>query len=603
MGPPADLDHLLGGMTDWCDVQTVIRTTFQALYDVVHAQSDTVREVERRIGDVQKESEAGLSQKASANEVRAAMALVADLKSMSEHLSHQLEEESQTTLDANRAVTEETQSLRASLAEVRSAFDRQRVEVQQWRTGLEAGLNRLASETSACTRTLQQELSVTVQERGNTIQIEVEALGTSLDEQRQACEQGLRQCDARLNSLEGRLRAAEDGVQDKFRGALESLEERTQDLATMLEQEVNQFKSSQEALSLSTQQATDDMSAVLAEKATPQQLREIVREAWSKEESHITRMTRLCESKVSASEFATLTALAEGKASLADVETAAQRHAQKRLAALLTEQNIIGRGEAADIAQAAVSDARSQMRHWERKAEELTKKHQRVAAATDDLRAELRSLTATKLDRSEAESLVAGALADWVHAAQRGADAVQAAVDFGRTAGEVSNLYQNMTPDLASSALWCTGSPGRPGITGSRPVTEDRPRPTPPSPSSVPLGGACSPYLGYGSFPGQEPIATAWLPPPPCSLNASTSFLGVNHPGVTTGMRDPDSIDYGQQQWAQVRQSQAQSPNRTPQMRRSNSQTGPRIMNPAAAARSHARTRRPSGEHRTRTKG
>merc|ERR1712066_314598 len=39
----------------------------------------------------------------------------------------------------------------------------------------------------------------------------------------------------------------------------------------------------------------------------------------------------------------------------------------------------------------------------------------------------------TKLERAEAEALVAGALADWVRAAQRGADAVHQAMNRARS--------------------------------------------------------------------------------------------------------------------------------------------------------------------------
>eukprot|EP00439_Symbiodinium_sp_Y106_P082093 s33_g21.t1 len=69
---------------------------------------------------------------------------------------------------------------------------------------------------------------------------------------------------------------------------------------------------------------------------------------------------------------------------------------------------------------------------------ELSRRHQRNATTADELRSELKALSATKLARPEAEALVAGALADWVRAAQAGADAVQNAVAKGRALCEVS---------------------------------------------------------------------------------------------------------------------------------------------------------------------
>eukprot|EP00438_Fugacium_kawagutii_P004843 Skav221064 [mRNA] locus=scaffold3118:207116:209362:- [translate_table: standard] len=55
MDPPQQLEQLLGNLHDWRDVQGVIKTVFQALCDVAHAQSHAVRELERRTGEMQEE--------------------------------------------------------------------------------------------------------------------------------------------------------------------------------------------------------------------------------------------------------------------------------------------------------------------------------------------------------------------------------------------------------------------------------------------------------------------------------------------------------------------------------------------------------------------
>ncbi|CAE8724321.1 unnamed protein product, partial [Polarella glacialis] len=70
--------------------------------------------------------------------------------------------------------------------------------------------------------------------------------------------------------------------------------------------------------------ATAGIGAAVEDKATVAQLKEIVREAWTREEGHLARLQKLCESKVSAGDFASLAAVAEGKASLADVDAAVQ---------------------------------------------------------------------------------------------------------------------------------------------------------------------------------------------------------------------------------------------------------------------------------------
>eukprot|EP00913_Durusdinium_trenchii_P004610 g4279.t1 len=72
---------------------------------------------------------------------------------------------------------------------------------------------------------------------------------------------------------------------------------------------------------------------------------EIVREAWSKEEGHLGRLQKLCDSKVSVADFASLAAVAEGKASLADVDASVQRQVQRRLQCLISDQRLVSHAE------------------------------------------------------------------------------------------------------------------------------------------------------------------------------------------------------------------------------------------------------------------
>lgn len=528
MDPPVDLEHLLGGMHDWRDVQAVIRTTFQALYDVAHAQSRTVREVERRLGEVQQELEAGLGHKASANELRTAVALVAEIRGSVELVSSRVEEEAQCTQDAQRSAAEEAQALRAGLGELRAALERHRTEVQQWRAGIEAGLGRMAMECAASARSVQADclaalhqeverwdglldarsialsgeagrLEGLLEDRAAALEAMLEKRASSLDSRLEMSRQVLQEemlrlgtaFEGRVEGLEAGLREHRDvleqrcdefvavlddrtqGLDERLRSSIEHCSSRIEDLGgslvsadarseslsaeidARLQELATMVEASQDAatrVAHSLEEASARLFSAVAEKASPEQLRDIVREAWSREESQIARLQRLCESKVSSSEFAALASLAEGKASMADVEAVALRHAQKRLAALVSEQQLVARAEVQSLTDAALVDLRMQLRGGERKAEELLRRQQRATAATDELRAELRALVASKLDRDEAEAVVAGALTDWVRAAQRGADSVQAALDAaGRPGGGDGHSSWSLGPVLAGS--------------------------------------------------------------------------------------------------------------------------------------------------------
>eukprot|EP00913_Durusdinium_trenchii_P032224 g30172.t1 len=126
MDPPQQLEQLLGGLHDWRDVQGVIKTVFQALCDVAHAQSHAVRELERRTAEMQEELMESLHRKADVSELRDARA--------------QAEEEADSALEGQRRSSAEVQALRAGLGELHAAMEKQRAEVQQWRSGFEVGL-------------------------------------------------------------------------------------------------------------------------------------------------------------------------------------------------------------------------------------------------------------------------------------------------------------------------------------------------------------------------------------------------------------------------------------------------------------------------------
>lgn len=376
--PVADLDQLLGGLHEWRDVQTVIRTIFQALCDVAHAQSHAVREVEKKTGDIQEELTQSLNRKADVSDLRAAAAAAGEAKAATDYLAQRVDEEAQSALEAQHAASEEVQALRSGLLELRAALEKQRASVEQWRAGVEAGLSRIVSECSNDVHAVQE-----------------------------------------------------------FQKA--ALEQQAKDLAHKLDQ------------------TCEGLRATIEERATPAQLKEIVREAWTREEGHLARLQRLCESKVSVADFASLAALAEGKASLADVDAAVQRQVQKRLHSFVTDHDLVNRTDVSGIAEAAVVGAKERLRECERRMEELLRKQQRSTAIAEELRTEIKGIASSKLERVEAEAMVAGALADWVRAAQRGADAVQAAVVRGR-AWESGSSPDVGVSDMSFGTSFCNDS-------------------------------------------------------------------------------------------------------------------------------------------------
>lgn len=416
--PQPNPERLLGGAHEWRDVQAVVRTTFQALYDVSHAQSQAVREVERRLVEVHEDVTTAFSRKADASAIRAAEDVATGARDAAELTARRVEEEAECFQEARRLAAEETHELRASFGELRTAVERQRADVQHWRAGLEAGLTRLAAECASAARNAAQ------------------------------------------------------AVQAEFRAAL--------------------------------QQEAEELRAAIQEKATPAQLQEIVREAWRKEEGHLDRLQRVCDSKVNTGDLAALAALADGKASMADVNSVVQRQVRSRLSALIAERQLMGAEDVAALVHSGVgAGSQDRLRECDRRLDELTRRQQRAATAVDELRAELRACSGGKLDRAEAEALMASALADWVRAAQRGADAAHAAAR--RCFGGAEEGSSGGALDAMSSVLGAVCSPPwRPPDDGS-PWSAPRPPPVPvatpsvpqhryvASPSALPTGAAFSP--------------------------------------------------------------------------------------------------------------
>ncbi|CAK0853993.1 unnamed protein product, partial [Prorocentrum cordatum] len=118
-----ELDHVLGGLHDLHDDRSVMRTTFQALYDVAHAQSHAVREVERKLEEVHDALVAALNKKADAVELRSAVALANEARAAADLVAQRVEEEAQCTLDAQKSAAEDVHALRYGLSDLRAAVE------------------------------------------------------------------------------------------------------------------------------------------------------------------------------------------------------------------------------------------------------------------------------------------------------------------------------------------------------------------------------------------------------------------------------------------------------------------------------------------------
>ena len=96
------VDDLLQGMNEWRNIQDVIRSTFKALHDVIKAQGDAVKSLERQ-----------LESKASNADVQAALQRKANIS------------------DVNRSLTDITHALegKASVYDLEQKPDRSEVQV------------------------------------------------------------------------------------------------------------------------------------------------------------------------------------------------------------------------------------------------------------------------------------------------------------------------------------------------------------------------------------------------------------------------------------------------------------------------------------------
>merc|ERR1719379_999338 len=150
--PPVELEQLLSGLHEWRDVQGVVRSTFQALHDVAQAQSAAIREVETRISAAHDALATTVSQKAGILELKAMELAIAEIHEAIELTGQRIDAEARKTLDLHKSSEEEAQSLREGLVDLRSTVERHRTDAQQWRVGFEAGLARLASESSSATK-------------------------------------------------------------------------------------------------------------------------------------------------------------------------------------------------------------------------------------------------------------------------------------------------------------------------------------------------------------------------------------------------------------------------------------------------------------------
>lgn len=72
------LDDLLSGISEWRNIQDVVRVTFKAFHDVLRQQGDSIKAIERTLDTKAGRAEVSvaLQQKANASEVAARLAEV-----------------------------------------------------------------------------------------------------------------------------------------------------------------------------------------------------------------------------------------------------------------------------------------------------------------------------------------------------------------------------------------------------------------------------------------------------------------------------------------------------------------------------------------------
>jgi len=170
------------------------------------------------------------------------------------------------------------------------------------------------------------------------------------------------------------------------------------------------------------------MQSAVEAKASTEDLRAIVREAWQREESHLSQLQRQIESKVTTSDLAALAALAEGKASMVDVESALQKQIPRRLSAILSEKQVLSKTDVETLLDSTIESRVATLSECHRRVDEVARKQHRMSLAVDELKTEVHDFGNVKIERAEVEAIVSGALADWMRAAKHGANAVQAAL-------------------------------------------------------------------------------------------------------------------------------------------------------------------------------
>jgi len=291
----------------------------------------------------------------------------------------------------------------------------------------------MAREAAELASQRVEEESSNTQEAQRSIMREAQALRAGLKDLRAAVEKQRADVqqwrvgfEAGLSRFVAEFARAAPSVKDECKVAL------TQEVESV-QQEIAHLKREVERLSIA-----------LNEKATSVQLQEFLREAWQREENHLARVKRVCESKVSTADFATLAALAEGKVSMVDLDLAVQRLVQRSMGAVVSEQQLLTCDDVTSIAESVASDARERLNQCEHRIEELAWRQQRTATAAEELRA----VASSKLEPAEVEARIAGALADWVRAAQQSADAVQAAMWQGRA---VHEEFRHLGPERRRS--------------------------------------------------------------------------------------------------------------------------------------------------------
>jgi hypothetical protein len=137
------VDDLLQGMNEWRNIQDVIRSTFKALHDVIKAQGDAVKSLERQ-----------LETKASNADVQSALqrkANISDVNRSLTDITHALEGKASVydlEQKPDRSEVQVALKAKASLSEMNAelALKADRDDVEALRAQLERHLNAMANQ-------------------------------------------------------------------------------------------------------------------------------------------------------------------------------------------------------------------------------------------------------------------------------------------------------------------------------------------------------------------------------------------------------------------------------------------------------------------------